>query len=453
MDRSTARLVEVGTAVGVIAAQSIGEPGTQLTMQTKHTGGIAGVDITGGLRRVEELFEARCPKLRELFSDKEPERVWQYLLDELREPYHAQGVTIDEKHFEIVIGQMLGQVRVSDGGDSELTPGTLVERRKFARVNTTLPNGAKKACGKTELLGITRAALSGESFLAAASFREPKQVLREAALCSRRDTLLGITENVIVGGLIPAGSGYDEDAVVVETAAETKVEPKAAKPPGDGRQQPMAFSTKLCITLNDPKAANALSIVELDRELEALVTGLNGEAEDKKRWDRVVELAWDRLFEGIYRKQEAIDEHVARRLTGKVFKEVIDSGKRFNSAKAFWAFVWRQRKWQIDNYLAREGSRRKRERSLLQKLIERDEREHEREAEVKAAQRLLSRIKEEAKLTEYQRAVFDLAWGEGLPDCEIARELKKSHGAIRRTKSHIKSKLRDTPTVWELRES
>lgn len=452
MDRSTGRLVEVGTAVGVIAAQSIGEPGTQLTMQTKHTGGIAAVDMTGGLRRVEELFEARCPTLREVFAEEGRKGAWEYLLEELRAPYRAQGVSIDEKHFEIVIGQMLGQVRVIDGGDSELIPATLIASRKLAGINVLLPKGAKKARGKPALLGITRAALSGESFLASASFREPKQVLREAALCSRIDTLSGITENVIVGGLIPAGSGFDEDRVALEVKAETRIEPEA-KPPDDDAELPKASSTKLCITLHDSNAAHALSIVELDRELETLVTGLNGDAEDRGRWNRVIELAWDRLFEGIYRKNEAIDEHVARRLTTTVFKQVIDSGKRFNSARAFWAFVWRQRKWQIDNYLVREGTRRKRERSLLQMLIDRDEHEHEREAEAKAAKQLLAKIKGEAKLTEYERAVFDLAWGEGLPDCEIARELKKSHGAIRRIKSHIKEKLRNTATVRELRES
>ncbi len=453
MDRSTGQLVEWGTAVGVIAAQSIGEPGTQLTMQTKHTGGIAGVDMTGGLRRVEELFEARCPKLRQLFAEEGPKGAWEHLLDELRAPYRAQGVSIDEKHFEVVIGQMLGQVRVIDGGDSEFIAGTLIEHRKFSRVNAALSKGAKKARGKAELLSITRAALAGESFLAAASFREPKRVLREAALWSRKDELLGITENVIIGGLIPAGSGYEGDGEAFEPAIGTKeeVEPNIRRIAG--KLQRKAALSKLCITLTDSKAANTLDILELDRELETLVTGLNGKGEDRERWNRVLELAWDRLFEGIYRKNEAIDEHVARRLTSTVFKEVIDSGKCFDSAKAFWAFVWRQRKWQIDNYLAREGARRKRERSLLQKLIERDELEHEREAEVKAAKRLLDKIRDEAKLTEYQRAVFDLAWGEELPDCEIARELKKSHGAIRRTKSHIRGKLRDTPTVRELRES
>lgn len=453
MDRSLGQLVEVGTAVGVIAAQSIGEPGTQLTMQTKHTGGIAGVDMTGGLRRVEELFEARCPKLRELFSKKGAKGVWGYLLEELRAPYVAQGVSIDEKHFEVVIGQMLGQVRVIDEGDSDLICGTLVERRKFARVNALLAEGAKRARGKPTLFGITRAALCGESFLASASFREPKQVLREAALCSRKDTLSGITENVIVGGLIPAGSGYDDDEGGIEAAAETKTELKADKASGDDGQQPKAASSKLCITFTDPTASQGLSIEERDRELETLVTGLNGDAEDKERWDRVIELAWDRLFEGIYRKKEAIDEHVARRLASKVFKKVLESGARFSSGKAFWGFVWRQRTYQVKNYVSREGARRKRERHLLQMLIERDERENEREAEAEAAERLLSKIKEEANLTEHQRAVFDLAWGEGLPDCEIARELNKSHGAIRGTKWHIKSKLRNTPTVRELRES
>ncbi len=453
MDRSTGRLVEVGTAVGVIAAQSIGEPGTQLTMQTKHTGGIAGVDMTGGLRRVEQLFEARCPVLRRLFAKKGPQGVWQHLLAELIAPYRAQGVSIDEKHFEVIIAQMLGQARVIDGGDSRLIPGTLIKRRELAMVNAALPPGAKQARAKAELLGVTRAALASESFLAAASFREPKQVLREAALCSRRDTFSGITENVLIGGLIPAGSGFDEDAEVLAEVI-TKVAPKRAKPSNEHSQQSVNTAPKkVCITISDPQTANAMNIVDLDRELETLVTGLNGAPEDKQKWDRVIELAWDRLFEGISGKQSSIDDHVARRLTSKVFEEVMRSGKRFHSAKAFWAFVWRQRKWQRDNYLAREGARRKRERSLLQKLIEREESEQEREAEAETARRVLHKIVAEAQLTDYQRAVFELAWIGGLADSVIAQELKKSHGAIRRTKTHIKGKLRDTPTARELRES
>ena len=293
-------------------------------------------------------------------------------------------------------------------------------------------------------MGITQVALSGESFLAAASFREPKQVLRSAALCGRKDTLSGITENVLVGGLIPVGSGYEAELESVEARAVIMKE--------GGLKKRTIAATKLCITFLDPKAANPANAEELDLELEKLVTNLDGGSEDKKVWDRVVELAWARLFEAIC-CVKGIDEHVARRLTSRVFKGVIGAKKPFACAESFWAFLWNRRDWVVKNYLVRELKRRKRERSHLRKLIERDEQQVEREQEAEVARRLLATIREEAKLTEYQQDVFDLAWGERLSDADIARQLKKSSGAIRRMKTYIKRKLRDTPTVKELREA
>ncbi|HOJ11865.1 MAG TPA: DNA-directed RNA polymerase subunit beta' [Clostridiales bacterium] len=263
--------VDIGESVGIIAAQSIGEPGTQLTMRTFHTGGVAGEDITQGLPRVEELFEARKPKglavISEIaglvkISETKKKRevivsndggesksymipygsrikvmegdyveagdeltegsvnphdilkikgligVQSYLLHEVQKVYRLQGVDINDKHIEIIIRQMLRKIKVEDAGDTNLLPGSLVDMFEYERENeTALKDGLKTAEGKHALLGITKASLATESFLSAASFQETTRVLTDAAIKGKVDPLVGLKENVIIGKLIPAGTG------------------------------------------------------------------------------------------------------------------------------------------------------------------------------------------------------------------------------------------------------
>ncbi|MDO5436150.1 MAG: DNA-directed RNA polymerase subunit beta' [Clostridia bacterium] len=266
--------VDVGEAVGIIAAQAIGEPGTQLTMRTFHTGGIAGADdITQGLPRVEELFEARKPKREAILSeisgtvsmqetkkrnelvitsDEDPNEhksymitygsrlkvqegdhveagteliegsinphdllrilgvkaVQDYLLKEVLSVYRLQGVGVSDKHIEIIVRQMLRKVRVEDSGDTDLLPGSLVDIFRFEEANRkALENDGMPAVAKRVLLGITKASLATESFLSAASFQETTRVLTEAAIRGKVDPLIGLKENVILGKLIPAGTG------------------------------------------------------------------------------------------------------------------------------------------------------------------------------------------------------------------------------------------------------
>jgi len=266
--------VDVGEVVGIIAAQAIGEPGTQLTMRTFHTGGIAGADdITQGLPRVEELFEARKPKrdailaeisgtvslqetkkkrLLVITSDEDPndqksyqitygsrlkvaegdhveagdeltegsvnphdllrilgvKAVQEYLLREVLSVYRLQGVGVSDKHIEIIIRQMLRKVRIEDGGGTDLLPGSLVDIFRFEEANQkAIMNGETPAIAKRILLGITKASLATESFLSAASFQETTRVLTEAAIHGKVDPLIGLKENVILGKLIPAGTG------------------------------------------------------------------------------------------------------------------------------------------------------------------------------------------------------------------------------------------------------
>ncbi len=269
---ATGRMVEAGEAVGIMAAQSIGEPGTQLTMRTFHTGGVAGEDITHGLPRVTELFEARSPKgkapiaeiggkikviedeegRRILVADKDDEREYPisrfanlrirdgetiepgtplttgpldpkevleimgvraaqtYLVDEVQEVYRSQGVDIADKHIELIVRQMLRRVRVVNPGDSSFLPAELVDSQEFREINKELvTDGKKPAEGRPELMGITKASLATDSWLSAASFQETTRVLTEAALQGRSDFLRGLKENVIIGKLIPAGTGAD----------------------------------------------------------------------------------------------------------------------------------------------------------------------------------------------------------------------------------------------------
>ena len=263
--------VNVGEAVGIIAAQSIGEPGTQLTMRTFHTGGVAGDDITQGLPRVEELFEARKPKGLAVISEvagtvqindtkkkrevivttkdgeartymipygsrikvadgeeveagdeitegsvnphdilkiKGIKGVQSYLLQEVQRVYRLQGVDINDKHIEVIIRQMLRKVKIDDAGDTNMLPGGLVDMFDFEEENArVVAEGLRPATGKRTLLGITKASLATESFLSAASFQETTRVLTEAAIKGKVDPLVGLKENVIIGKLIPAGTG------------------------------------------------------------------------------------------------------------------------------------------------------------------------------------------------------------------------------------------------------
>jgi DNA-directed RNA polymerase subunit beta' len=265
------RMVDIGEAVGIIAAQSIGEPGTQLTMRTFHTGGVAGEDITHGLPRVVELFEARKPKgqaqiaeisgvvdisdtekFRKITigSDSGKEKGYQvsrrarlriakgdrvkagdqliegslnphdilrvkgtqavqlYLVNEVQQVYKSQGVDINDKHVELIVRQMLRRVTVVDSGDTELLPGQLVDRNGFEAENEkTRKRGGEPATAKQVLLGITKASLATDSFLSAASFQETTRVLTDAAIAGKVDPLLGLKENVIIGKLIPAATG------------------------------------------------------------------------------------------------------------------------------------------------------------------------------------------------------------------------------------------------------
>nr|8I23_D Chain D, DNA-directed RNA polymerase subunit beta' [Acetivibrio thermocellus DSM 1313]8I24_D Chain D, DNA-directed RNA polymerase subunit beta' [Acetivibrio thermocellus DSM 1313] len=282
---ATGEECNVGEAVGIIAAQSIGEPGTQLTMRTFHTGGVAGEDITQGLPRVEELFEARKPKGLAIISEikgtvkisetkkkreivvtsedgetrsylipygsrikvsdgdqveagdeltegsvnphdilkiKGVEAVQTYLVHEVQKVYRMQGVDINDKHIEVIVRQMLRKVKVEDPGDTSLLPGGLVDVFDFEEENAkAIAEGKKPAVAKRALLGITKAALATDSFLSAASFQETTRVLTEAAIKGKVDPLVGLKENVIIGKLIPAGTGMSRyKDITISTVTE-----------------------------------------------------------------------------------------------------------------------------------------------------------------------------------------------------------------------------------------
>ncbi|MDD4336356.1 MAG: DNA-directed RNA polymerase subunit beta' [Firmicutes bacterium] len=288
---ATGNLVEVGEAVGTIAAQSIGEPGTQLTMRTFHTGGVAGDDITRGLPRVEELFEARKPKGLAIITEHAGEAsiveakgsrkivisepsgeaheysvpygarlevregqkvepgqkltegslnphdilrirgavaVQQYVVREVQDVYRSQGVEINDKHIEVVVRQMMRKVKVENPGDTDLLPGELVDIFRFEDTNTEAEeNGLKPATCKPALLGITKASLQTDSFLSAASFQETTRVLTDAAMKGKCDELIGLKENVIIGKLVPAGTGmprYRNIKVLASAEAAREVE-------------------------------------------------------------------------------------------------------------------------------------------------------------------------------------------------------------------------------------
>ncbi|APS42615.1 DNA-directed RNA polymerase beta subunit [Weissella jogaejeotgali] len=288
---ATGDVVEVGEAVGTVAAQSVGEPGTQLTMRTFHTGGVAGNDITQGLPRVQEIFEARNPKGRAMITEvtgevtsieenpadrtkevtiqgeadtrsytlpmasrmrvgegdhihrgetlnegsADPKEIIQvrdtlatenYIVREVQKVYRMQGVEISDKHIEVMARQMLRKIRVMDPGETDLLPGTLMDIAQFRDANEgTLLKGGLPATGRPVLLGITKASLETNSFLSAASFQETTRVLTDAAIRGKNDPLVGLKENVIIGKLIPAGTGMKqyqeiEDKVVAEPITE-----------------------------------------------------------------------------------------------------------------------------------------------------------------------------------------------------------------------------------------
>ncbi len=285
-------LVSIGESIGIIAAQSIGEPGTQLTMRTIHSGGVAGVaDITQGLPRVEEIFEARKPKglaviteidgkvkisetkkkkeiivtskddsrtytipfgsklkvkdgdevkaaqpliegsinPAEILAIKGAEGVFEYVISEVQKVYRNQGVDINDKHIEVIARQMLRKIKVEDGGETDMFPGSLVDMYDFEeRNNKAIEEGKRPATGRRALLGITKASLATDSFLSAASFQETTRVLTEAAIKGKEDDLIGLKENVIIGKLIPAGTGmkrYQDVEIEVEGEEEKTENP------------------------------------------------------------------------------------------------------------------------------------------------------------------------------------------------------------------------------------
>jgi len=289
---ATGETVQVGESVGIIAAQSIGEPGTQLTMRTFHTGGVAGGDITQGLPRVEELFEARKPKglaiiteipgvaeirdtkkkreiivtdnangnaktylvpygsrikiqdgatleagdeltegsvnPHDILNIKGVRAVQDYMIREVQRVYRLQGVEINDKHIEVIVRQMLKKIRIEDNGDTEFLPGTLADVLEYEEVNEKLlEEGKEPAEGKQVMLGITKASLATNSFLSAASFQETTKVLTEAAIKGKADNLIGLKENVIIGKLIPAGTGmkrYSNIKLDTDLVKKTSVE-------------------------------------------------------------------------------------------------------------------------------------------------------------------------------------------------------------------------------------
>jgi DNA-directed RNA polymerase subunit beta' len=215
MDLATGALVEEGMAVGIIAAQSIGEPGTQLTLRTFHIGGVAGKDIVNDLERIARLLEASPPAagdvdLEELLAEEGPDAVQEYLIDEVRAVYRHHGLEIDDKHLEVIVAQLLRKVRVVSPGATDLLPDQVIDRRAFREANARLadPEAPRATC-RPHLLGLTRAAVGADSFLAAASFQRTVDVLAEAALAGRVDSLAGLKENVMLGRPVPAGTGTE----------------------------------------------------------------------------------------------------------------------------------------------------------------------------------------------------------------------------------------------------
>ena len=318
---ATGQAVQVGEAVGIIAAQSIGEPGTQLTMRTFHTGGVAGGDITQGLPRVEELFEARKPKglaiiaefggvatikdtkkKREIIiTDNETgnsktylipygsrikiqdgavleagdeltegsvnphdilkikgvRAVQDYMIQEVQRVYRLQGVEINDKHIEMIVRQMLKKIRVEESGDSDVLPGVSMDVLDFNEMNEELiAAGKQPAEGKQVMLGITKASLATDSFLSAASFQETTKVLTEAAINGKVDHLIGLKENVIIGKLIPAGTGMKRYRNIKLSTGEIEdkiqeQEAPVAEEPQEETDAPLEEADKIILNEDD----------------------------------------------------------------------------------------------------------------------------------------------------------------------------------------------------------
>ena len=329
---ATGKLVDIGEAVGIVAAQSIGEPGTQLTMRTFHQGGVAGEDITGGLPRVQELFEARVPKGlapiadvtgrvqldtdddrfykitivpddggEEVVYDKlskrqrlrvfkhddgseglladgdhvevgqqllegsasphevlrvmGPRQVQIHLVKEVQEVYRSQGVSIHDKHIEVIVRQMLRRVTIIDSGSTEFLPGSLTERAEFEAANRrVVAEGGEPAAGRPVLMGITKASLATDSWLSAASFQETTRVLTDAAINCRSDKLIGLKENVIIGKLIPAGTGINRYRnITVQPTEEARAAAYAVPSYDDQYYSPEGFGagTGAAVPLDD----------------------------------------------------------------------------------------------------------------------------------------------------------------------------------------------------------
>jgi DNA-directed RNA polymerase subunit beta' len=317
---ATGKLVDVGEAVGIVAAQSIGEPGTQLTMRTFHVGGVAGDDITTGLPRVTELFEARVPKGKAPIADvdgriaiEDGDRFWKitltpddggeeivyeklskrqwlattvvdgseralqdgdhvhvgqlllegtadphevlrvmgprevqlHLVREVQKVYRTQSVDIHDKHIEVIIRQMLRRVTIIDSGSTEFLPGALAERADFETQNRrVVAEGGEPASGRPVLMGITKASLATESWLSAASFQETTRILTDAAINGKRDKLVGLKENVIIGKLIPAGTGIGRYRnIQVQPTEEARAAAYALPSYDDGYYSPDVFGT------------------------------------------------------------------------------------------------------------------------------------------------------------------------------------------------------------------
>ncbi len=350
---ATGEPVQVGESIGIIAAQSIGEPGTQLTMRTFHTGGVAGGDITQGLPRVEELFEARKPKGLAIITEingqatikdtkkkreiivtdhesgdsktylipygsrikvmdgqileagdeltegsvnphdilriKGVRAVQDYMIREVQRVYRLQGVEINDKHIEVIVRQMLKKIRIENNGDTDFLPGTLVDVLDFEEKNEELAaEGKELAEGKQVMLGITKASLATDSFLSAASFQETTKVLTEAAIKGKADNLIGLKENVIIGKLIPAGTGMkrygnialstDAELARLEAerakAAAEKAEAEQKNKEESEKEEPEAMESEELLTLNEEE-----DTLDLDEMIDEVMDELDQDSD------------------------------------------------------------------------------------------------------------------------------------------------------------------------------
>jgi DNA-directed RNA polymerase subunit beta' len=345
-DLATGKKADIGTAVGIIAAQSIGEPGTQLTLRTFHTGGVATEDIITGLPRVEEIFEARKPKGQATITEaagtvklgedrnkrivivvdehgeeheydvphgthmtvqegsqvqpgdqlnegslnphdilriKGETALQNYLVQEVQKVYRSQGVDINDKHIEVIVRAMLRKVKIVEGGDTQLLPGQLIEAAQFHEANERVrKDGKEPATANPVLLGVTKASLATESFLSAASFQETTRVLTDAAIKGKYDPLLGLKENVIIGKLIPAGTGMSRYRNI-------EIEPEGQDVDADGRPRQDYEMQFAGMTADDAALAEVMGgngdgmsrlVTAYERNREPLTVQYEGEYEE-----------------------------------------------------------------------------------------------------------------------------------------------------------------------------